>query len=61
MHLREIRALAAVSGADLTIGVMCKFSGAQATEKAAQLRLFLMCRLRFDECQPKDQSLQKAE
>ena len=33
MHLRGIRALAAVSGADMTIGVMCTLRGAQATEK----------------------------
>ena len=52
MHLQGIRALAAVSGADMTIGVMCTLGGAQATEKAAQLGLFLMCRLRFEECQP---------
>ena len=52
MHLRGIRALAAVSGADMTIGVTCTLRGAQATEKAAQLGLFLMCRLRFEECQP---------
>ena len=35
MHLRGIRALAAVSGADVTIGVMFILRGAQATEKAA--------------------------
>ena len=52
MHLRVIRALAAVSGVDMTIGVMCTNRGAQATEKAAQLGLFLMCRLRFEEYQP---------
>ena len=52
MHLREIRALAAVSGADMTIGVICTLRGAQATEKAAQLGLFLMCRLRFEEYHP---------
>ena len=39
MHLRGIRALAAVSGVDMTIGVMCTNRGAQATEKAAQLGL----------------------
>ena len=39
MHLRGIRAFAAVSGADMTIGVMCTLTGAQATEKAAQLGL----------------------
>ena len=33
MHLQGIRALAAVSGADMTIGVMCTLRGAQATEK----------------------------
>ena len=54
MHLRGIRALAAVSGADMTIGVMCTFGGAQATEKAAQLGLILMCRLGFEEYQPTD-------
>ena len=43
MHLRVNRALAAASGADMTIGVMCTLGGAQATEKAAQLGLFLMC------------------
>ena len=60
MHLQVNRALAAASGADMTIGVMCTLRGgadmtigvmctlrgAQATEKAAQLGLFLMCRLR---------------
>ena len=54
MHLRGIRALAAISGADMTIGVMCTLRGAQATEKAPQLGLFLVCRLRFEECQPSD-------
>ena len=54
MHLRGIRALAAVSGADMTIGVMCTLRDAQATEKVALFRLFLMCRLRFEECQPTD-------
>ena len=53
MHLRGIQALAAVSGADMTIGVMCTLRGSQATEKAAQLRI-LMCRLKFKECQPID-------
>ena len=52
--LRGIRALAAVSGADMTIGVMCTLRGAQATEKAAQLGLILMCTLRFEEYQPTD-------
>ena len=33
MHLRGIRALAAASGADMTVGVMCTLRGAQATEK----------------------------
>ena len=33
MHLRGIRALAAVSGADMTIGVMCALRGAQTTQK----------------------------
>ena len=54
MRLRGIRALAAVSGADMTTGVMCTLRGAQATEKAAQLGLFLMCRLKFEEYQPTD-------
>ena len=54
MHLRGIRALAAVSGADMTIGVMCTLRDAQATEKVALFRLFLMCRLRFEECQQTD-------
>ena len=54
MHFRGIRALAAVSGADMTIGVMCTLRGAKTTEKAAQLGLFLMCRLKFEECQPTD-------
>ena len=54
MHLRGIRALAAVSGADKTIGVMCTLRGEQVREKAAQLGLFLMCILRFEECQPID-------
>ena len=48
MHFLGIRALAAASGADMTIGVMCTRGGAQATEKAAQLGLFLMCKLRFE-------------
>ena len=39
MHLRGIRALAATSGADMTVGVMCTLGGAQTTEKAARLRL----------------------
>ena len=51
MHLRGIRALAAVSGADMTICVMCTLGGAQATEKAAQVGLILMCKLRFEEYQ----------
>ena len=54
MHLRGIRALAAASGADMTVGVMCTLGGAQATEKAAQLGLLLMCRLRSEEYQPTD-------
>ena len=54
MHLRVIRAFAAVSGVDMTIGVMCTNRGAQATEKAAQLGLILMCRLRFEKYQPTD-------
>ena len=32
MYLRGIRAFAAVSGADMTIGVMCTLRGAQVTE-----------------------------
>ena len=54
MHLPGNRALAAVSGADMTIGVMCRLRGAQATERTAQLGLFLMCRLRFEQCPPTD-------
>ena len=54
MQFRGIRALAAASRADMTIGVMCTLGGAQATEKAAQLGLFLMCRLRYEEHQPTD-------
>ena len=54
MHLRGIRALAAVSGADMTTGVMCTLRGAQATEKAAQLGLILMCRLRIEKYQQTD-------
>ena len=46
--------MAAASGADMTIGVMCTLGGAQATEKAAQLGLFLMCRLRSEDYQPTD-------
>ena len=52
MPLRGIRALAAVSEADMTIGVICTLRGAQATERAAQFGLFSMCRLRSEECQP---------
>ena len=54
MQFRGIRALAAASGADMTIGVMCTLRGAQAIEKAALLGLVLMCRLRFVEYQPTD-------
>ena len=36
----------------MIIGVMC--TGAQATEKAALLGLFLICRLRSEEYQPTD-------
>ena len=54
MQFRGIRALAAASGADMTIGVMCTLGGAQATEQAAQLGLPLMCRLRPEEYQPTD-------
>ena len=52
MHFQGIRALAAASGADRTVGVMCTLRDAQATEKAAQLGLFLMCRLRSEKFQP---------
>ena len=41
-------------GADMTIGVMCTLRGAQATEQAAQLGLFLMRGLRAEECQSTD-------
>ena len=54
MQFRGIRALAAASGADMTVGVMCTLGGAQATEQAAQLGLFLMCRLRSEEYRPTD-------
>ena len=54
MQFREIRALAAASRADVAIGVMCTLGGAQATEKAAQLGLFLICKLRSEECHPTD-------
>ena len=54
MRLRGIRTLAAVGGADMTTGVMCTRRGAKATEKAAQLGLILMCRLRIEEYQPTD-------
>ena len=54
MHFQGIRALAAASGADMTIGVMYTVGGAQATEKASQLGLFLMCRLRSEKFQPTD-------
>ena len=54
MQFRGIRALAAASGADMTIGVMCTLRGAQATEKAAQLGLFLIWMLKFEEYQPTD-------
>ena len=46
--------MAAASGADMTIGVMCTLGGARVTEKAAQLGLFLMCKLRSEEYQPTD-------
>ena len=36
----------------MTIGVMCTLGGAQATEKAAQLGLFLTFTLRSEEYQP---------
>ena len=54
MHLRGIRALAAVSGADMTIGVTCTLRGAQATKKGCTVGTQLMCRLKFEECQPTD-------
>ena len=54
MHFRGIRALAAASGADMTIVVMCIHRGAKTTEKAAQMGLFLVCRLRSEEYQPTD-------
>ena len=47
MHLRGNRALAAVSGADMTIGVMCTLRGAKATEKAAQLGLILNVQIKI--------------
>ena len=46
--------MAAASGADMTIGVMCTLGAAKATEKAALFGLFLMCRLRSEEYQPAD-------
>ena len=46
--------MAADSGADMTIGVMCTLRGAKATEKAAQLGLLWMCGLRSEEFQPTD-------
>ena len=52
MQFWGIRALAAASGADMTIGVMTTLGSARAIEKAAQLGLFLMCRLRSKEYQP---------
>ena len=54
MQFRGIRALAADSGADMTIGVMCTLGGTQATEMAAQLGLLLMCRLTSEEYRPTD-------
>ena len=54
MQFRGIRVLAAAGGADMTVGVMCTLGGAQATEKAAQLGLFLTWRLRYEEYQPND-------
>ena len=47
MHLQGIRALAAVSGAYMTIGVMCKLRGAQATEKAALLELIFNVQIKI--------------
>ena len=44
----------ATSGADMTIGVTCTLGGTRAIEKAAQLGLFLMCKLRSEEYQPTD-------
>ena len=38
----------------MTVGVMCTLRDAQATEKAAQLGLILICTLRFEEYQPTD-------
>ena len=54
MQFRGIRALAAASRADMTIGVMCTLGDAQAIKKAVQLGLFLICRLRSEEFQPTD-------
>ena len=54
MQFRGIRALAAASGADMTIGVMCTLGDAQAIKKTVQLGLFLICRLRSEEYQPSD-------
>ena len=47
MHFRGIRALAAPSGADMTIGVMCTLEGAQATENNAQLGTLLDMRIKI--------------
>ena len=55
MHLQGIRALASVSGADMTIGVMCTLREVHRLQKKdAQLGLLLICRLGFEECQPND-------
>ena len=43
MHLQGIRALAAVSGADMTIGVMCTLRGAVS---GADMTIGVMCTLR---------------
>ena len=60
MHLPGNRALAAVSGADMTIGVTCTLRGAQATKKGCTVGTQLMCRLKFEECQPTDFQQQKS-
>ena len=38
----------------MTVGVVCTLGAAKATEKAALLGLFLICRLRSEEYQPTD-------
>ena len=47
MHLRGIRALTAVSGAEMTICVICTLRGAQATEKAALLELIFNVQIKI--------------